>query len=77
MSTLPVQRDNSPNHKIVGVGGDYDDDVGVGVDVGAVDDGGGGYSNLSKSAHYCRASFSETGPSCRPPVGYTTQSTFC
>ena len=40
------------------------------------DDDDGEHSNMSRSAHYCSASFSKTGPSCRLAVGYTTQSTF-
>ena len=52
---------------------DDDDDFGVDDD----DDADGEDSNMSKSAHYSRASFSKTGPSCLPALGYTTQSEFC
>ena len=58
---------------------DDDDDVGVVDDDGVDgrDDDDDEDSNMSKSAHYSRASFSKTGPSCLPALGYTTQSTFC
>ena len=62
--------------------GDYDYDSVDGPDddydsVDGHDDNDGEHSNMSKSAHYCSASFSKTGPSCRPALGYTTHSTFC
>ena len=52
------------------------DDDDKSVDDDDDDDDDGEHSNMSKSAHYCSASFSKTGPSCRLAVGYTTQSTF-